>query len=248
MCVNPASTDDPLFNTPDLIFINIASYLSLSDLYNLSALSKAIRYRCLTTTSFQYLVRNRLFETWAVPISREYAFASRSLDEFPHPNARGDWLHYGYQVFKTDSMRNRRRIFNIITQIKSQYFVKAVEEGYLAGPHAEQKQMYLRAIVDQQLLLGKLNEMYDFELFIKALTVFNKAYEKDLTKQKFRGSKLPQAVEIVKALMEGKPSNSKSRPSQAVERRMMAKIDERMKLLLIEKQMYRRPRRAEPHL
>ena len=86
-------------------------------------------------------------------------------------------------------MRNRRRIFNIIDQLDFLYKIKAVNAGYISGPHAEQKQLYLRTLVDQQLLLRKLNEMYDFELFVKALTALNKAYVEDLRTERVYGDK-----------------------------------------------------------
>ena len=47
------------------------------------------------------------------------------------PTAKGDWLLYGHHVHKTQSMRNRRRIFNIIDQLDFQYKIKAAKTGYI---------------------------------------------------------------------------------------------------------------------
>ena len=242
ICDNPTASTDPLSESPDLVFLNIASHLALSDLYNLAALSKELRHRCLTTSSYQNIVRARLSTIWATPVPSEYPTVIS--EGYPHLNASGDWLLYGYHVHKTDSMRNRRRIFDLTAQIESQYHRKAAELGYTSGPTAEKKQLYLRAIVDQQLLLRKLNEMYDFDLFIKSLTELNKAYAADLTKQKFAGNKLPRAVERVRRMMEGKAGREKRHPGRALEQRMLAKINERMQLIMLEKERYSQRRVA----
>lgn len=44
-------------------------------------------------------------------------------------------------------MRNRRRIFNIISQLKELYPVKATADGCLSDLQSEQKQNYLRTVV-----------------------------------------------------------------------------------------------------
>ena len=97
--------------------------------------------------------------------------------------------------------------------------------------------------MDQQLLLRKLIEMYDFELFVKVLGELNKAVSADLMKVKFLGTKLPKAMEKVKGMVEGKKGQVKKGPTQAMERQIMAKIDERMMLVKLEKERYRRPTR-----
>jgi hypothetical protein len=56
MCANPALSNDLLSTSPDLVFLNIGSHLSISDLYNLSFLNKTLRNRCITTSTFQNLV------------------------------------------------------------------------------------------------------------------------------------------------------------------------------------------------
>src|SRR5438552_1112992 len=177
-CKNATPSEDFLSSSPDPVFLIVASQLPISDLYTIAALSKHLRHRCLTTISYHNIVRERLFKTWATPLPSEYPV--NIPEGYAHPSATGDWLLYGQHVYKTHSMRNRRRILNIIDQLKQKYNQKGMEDGYLAGPHAEQKQRYLRAIIDQQLLFRKLNEMYDFNMLINALTVLNKAYAEDL--------------------------------------------------------------------
>ena len=137
-------------------------------------------------------------------------------------------------------MRNRRRIFNLIAQLESLYPVKATVKGYLSGPQSEQKRGYLRTIVDQQLVLRRLNGMYDFELLVKVLGELNKAVSQDLMKAKFTGTKLAKAMEKVKGMVEGKKGGVKQGPTQAMEKKIMAKIDERMVLVKLEKERYRR--------
>jgi hypothetical protein len=243
LCGNPSPSNDILSKLPDLIFLKIASYLPLSDLYNISTLSKQQRRRCLTTQSYQNLVRTHLFNTWATPIPSEYP--AKIQDGFPHQNATGDWLLYGYHVYKTSSMRNRRRIFNLIDQLESQYLLKGAQEGYLSGPNSEQQQIYLRAMIDQQLLLRKLNQMYDFELFVKAATELNNAYAQDLMKPRLMGTKLPSAVEKVKKMMVGKVALGERRPGRGMEKRITEKINERLKFNTIENQVWRRTRVAK---
>ena len=229
------------------MLLGIAKHLDICDLYNIASLNKFIRYRCLTTQSFQNIVRAHLFKTWAAPTPPEdVTHAPDAYPEiFPHPTARGDWLLYGQRVFQSDSMRNRRRIFKIIEQLQRQYVHNATQSGYLSGTYAEQKQAYVRAIVEQQLLLKDL-QLYDFNVFMQALTILNKACEADLRRPKFRGNKLPQAVEKVKGLIVGNSvrSSHRSRLDRHIEQRIMSKITERMGLVMEEKKRDRRPRTA----
>ena len=190
ICDNPAPTHDLLSTSPDLVFLNIATHLSISDLFNISILNKTLRYRCITTSSYQNLVRDQLKGTFALPVPAE--ILPHYPSGFPFPTASGDWLLYGYHVHKTSSMRNRRRIFNLISQLKSRYLIKAEAEGYLSGPQSEQKQKYLRTIVDQQLLLRRLNGTYHFELMVKVLGELNKAVSADLMKFKSWGQSCPR--------------------------------------------------------
>lgn len=234
ICAHPVPSNNILSKSPDLVFLKIASHLSLPDLYTISALSKHLRHRCLTSQSYQNIVRERLFKTWATPIPSEYP--AKSQEGYAYPTAKGDWLMYGHHAHKTQSMRNRRRIFNIINQLDSLYKIKAVKAGYFSGPHAEQKQLYIRTIVDQQLILRKLNEMYDFELFVKALTALNKAYVEDLRTDQFMGTKLPAAVEKVRRFMVGKIALPRRRPPRAIEGRLMERINERLTFVLMEKE------------
>jgi len=234
----PAPSNDLLSTSPDLVFLNIASHLPISALFNLSLLNKTLRHRCLTTSSFQNIVRDQLKGTFAFPVPAE--IQPHHPSGFPFPTASGDWLLYGYHVHKTQSMRNRRRIFNLISQLKSLYPIKATAEGYLSGPQSEQKRNYLRTVVDQQLLLRRLNGMYDFELFVKVLGELNKAVSQDLMKAKFTGTKLPKAMEKVRGMVEGNKGGGKQPPTQAMDMKIMAKIDERMVLVKLEKERYRR--------
>ena len=98
----------------------------------------------------------------------------------------------------------------------------------------------MRTVVDQQLLLRRLNGMYDFELFVKVLGELNKAVSQDLMKAKFTGTKLPKAMEKVRGMVEGNKGGGKQPPTQAMDMKIMAKIDERMVLVKLEKERYRR--------
>ena len=206
-------------------------------------MSKTLRHRCLATRSYQNIVRKRLLKTWATPVPSEYP--SKLQEGYAHSKATGDWLLYGHHVHKTQSMRNRHRIFNLIDQLVSMYKVKAISEEYTSGPHAEQKQLYLRTIIDQQLILRKLNEMYDFELFVKALTTLNKAYVEDLRTDKFMGTKLGPAVEKVKQIMRRKVALPARSPPRAIEGRLVERINERMKFNFLENKKYTRSRIAK---
>jgi hypothetical protein len=88
--------------------------------------------------------------------------------------------------------------------------------------------------------------MYNFELFIKVMAILNRAYAADLSKAKFMGKKLPEAVETVRGLIQGKPSFSKRRPGRDMEPRIMDRIHERQKLCFNEKTKYAQARRGEP--
>ena len=147
LCNNPISSEDYLCKSPDLVFLGISSFLSIGDLYNLATLNKSLRRRCLATTSFQLLVRDRLSETLAVAFPSEYP-PSPMPEGFPHRGPAGDRLFYGHHVFKSDSKHNRQRIFNIISQMQKQYTIKATEAGYLEGPNSETMQDNLRDMVD----------------------------------------------------------------------------------------------------
>ena len=84
--------------------------------------------------------------------------------------------------------------------------------------------------------------MYDFELLVKVLGELNKAVSIDLMKAKFTGTKLAKAMEKVRGMVEGKKARGKQRPTQAMEKKITAKIDERMVLVNLEKARYRRSR------
>jgi hypothetical protein len=60
------------------------------------------------------------------------------------------------------------------------------------------------------------------------------------------GKKLPEAVETVRGLIEGKPSFGKRRPGRDMEPRIMDKIHERQKLCFNEKTKYAQARRGDP--
>ena len=244
LCASATPSKDILSRCPDVVFLNISSHVPLPDLYTISILSKTIRHRCLTMASFQNIVRQRLFKTWATPIQSEYLPQIKS--GYPHHTSTGDWLLYGYHVYKTASMRNcRRRILDLINQQETQFHLKAIEQGYSSGPNSEHQQTYLRAIIDQQLILRKLNEMYDFELFVKAATILNNAYREDLTQPRLMGTKLPGAVKKVKKLMVGKVALKERRPGRTMNQKIVEIINERFKFNVIENQVWSRPRVAK---
>jgi hypothetical protein len=226
------------------VFLNIAEYLPIADLYTISSLNKTIRYRALTTTSFQTIIRRKLLGAWAVPIQSEYP--NPIPQGYAHSRAEGDWLLYGTHVFKTQSMRNRRRIFNLVNQLKSQYTKKATEAGYLDGPNSSSMKSYFATLIDQQLLIHRLNELCNYDLFVKVMEILNKAVSEDLRGPKFRGTKLPIAVDLAMGMMQGKLPVQRRNPAVPMMRRISDKIDERMKLFFLEKKVYENPRTGAP--
>ena len=230
--------NDWLSTTPSAVFLNIAKHLSLEDLHTFSTLNKHLRHRCLMSESFQNIVRSHL-DINSIPILEEYPHIS---EDYPHPAANGNWLLYSQHVKTHPSMRNRRRIINIISQLKSQYIKKATQGGYLVGPNSQRMQSYLRMLVEQQLLLRKICNMYDFELFLKAMTVLNKAYAVDIRRPKFMGKEMPVAMAAVKKLVEGKVPLPKQLPSAILDDRIFNKICERNDLIMVEKNRYSKPR------
>jgi hypothetical protein len=263
MCAN-ATSNDLLSQSPDLVFLNIAEYLSLNDLYNLSALNKSLRYRTLTTMSFQNIVRNRLARTWALPVEGEYTDAHTA--GYPYANATGDWLLYGYHVFNTPSMRNRRRIFNIVAQLKAQYLRKASEAGYLDGPESEAMHAYFAMSIDEQLLIHRLNELYDFDLFIQVMDLLNPPYFWHVRSISPKYLDMPEqprhaAYEIAKSMMVGKTARTprftypmddrgkvvkRLRIPPGIEEQVLLKINQRLKLIVLEKNKYLNSRRGAP--
>jgi hypothetical protein len=215
------------------IFPSITQYLDLSSLYNLAAACKELRYYSLTEPTYQLTVRNAIRETqWAMPVASE--IPDKVPDGYPDPNTTGDWLLYGTHIHKTNSMRNRRRIFNLMSQMESQYITKATDEGYLNGPNSKQMQNYLRASLEQQLLIRKLNGMFDYDLFVKCMKIFNQAYKEDLKSPRFTGTQMPIAVENVKKEMRGKKALAMRQPGRAA-KEMNYVIKERMKSFMVEK-------------
>jgi len=222
------------------IFPTITKYLDISDLYNLAATCKELRYHALTDISYQLSVREALRrKQWTMPVPAE--IPAKCPDGYPAPTAIGDWLLYGTHINKTNSMRNRRRIFDLIGQMERQYTSKAKSEGYLNGPHAAQMQKYLRSSIEQQLLIHKLNTMYDYDLFIKCMRIFNQAYKEDLKKRLFTGTKMPIAVENVKQEMKGRKPLPMRNPGRAA-KDINSVVKERMKLFMIEKTKFAQKR------
>jgi len=169
-------------------------------LYNLTALSKRLRFRCLISTDFQSIVRDALFQTWACPSPAEEkdqldkemltaVLSSKSLDKakniisangYPRRKAMGDWLHYGSEVFKSPNMRNRRRIFRIITQLRQKYQDRAERLGYLNGPESELRKINFRALVEHQLVLANVaaEGSTRYALFVEIIELFTDIYPK----------------------------------------------------------------------
>jgi hypothetical protein len=225
------------------IMYHIAKYLDLPSLYNLAGTNRDLRYFCLHDQSYQKRVRDTLHDTWAVPTAAEHRLPFP--DGYPAPNASGDWLLYGYYVFKTESMKNRRRIFGLLDQMEKVYLQRAREKGYLDSPHADQMQEYLRAKIDQQLLLHKLDSMNNYPLLIKCMTWLNHALAEDLCEEPYRGRHLGPAVQRVRNEVQGKKTGSK-RLLQRYERGIQRVIGVRMQLFMAEKRKYGAPRVFAP--
>lgn len=104
--------------------------------------------------------------------------------------------------------------------------------------------MNFKAMVEQQLLLRKVNLMYDYNLFLKVLDTFKNAWENDMRKSKFMGEKVRQAVIEVSALMEGKTAKPRTDPGELVLEMLHAAIKRYLKKTVITaKQLDSRPRR-----
>jgi len=243
LCNNPKASTDWITNSPDLVFLGVSSHLSLPDLYNVAALSKQLRRRCLTTASFQLIVRDQISQTWAAPMTSEYP--SPMPEGFPHGKANGDWFLYGHHVFKTNSMRNRRRILNIISQLQIQYIATATEAGYLEGPHSGQMRANLRAMVELQLLLRKVSQMYDYQLFLKVLDMFNDAWARDLRKPRFKGEDAQKALKEARRLVEGKEVLPRRDPGKLVLQRLENSLRENQGLVMAAKRAGSKSRRRE---
>lgn len=85
---NAVLSNDYLSTMLELILLNIARRLAISDLYNLSVLYKSLRYSCIMTSSFQNLVRDQLKGTFVLPVPAE--FPPHHLSGFTFPAASGD--------------------------------------------------------------------------------------------------------------------------------------------------------------
>jgi hypothetical protein len=235
---------------PDLVFHDVAKYLNLSDLYTLTSVNKDLRRRCLTDMAIQNILRDILVDMNLVPTyPKSYYTRShptsktifRTTNSNPHPYERGDWFLYGNHLNLSTSMQNRRRILGIISQMKIQSIKNAQEQKYFDNDNL--KQNCLRSIIDQQLVIRKLNIIGIPDLFVKGMALLNKAFEIDLKKGRLKGNKMAAAVERVEALIENERRGSKH-IGLVEENRMIAKINERMKLNMAEGEMLRRSRRV----
>lgn len=84
--------------------------------------------------------------------------------------------------------------------------------------------------------------MYDFDLFLKAMTILNKSYATDNRKPKFMGKEMPVAREMVQKLVDGKVPLPRQSPSHILDERIFNKIWERNDLIMVEKNRYSKPR------
>jgi hypothetical protein len=243
ICSNETSHNDLISTSPDLVFLGIASHLPLSDLCSLSILNKKLRRRCVTTSSFQLLVRNQVIKTLRLfPTRAEYTTNSKYIN----PAATGDWLRYGYETTTFPSYRNRKRIITLIKHREEQYFLKASKEGYTSGPNSLIKQKYLETLIDQQLLLRKLNSMYDFKLFLAVIEKLNNAYREDIKGEKFMGKEVIESMKVVEKMVEGKIARMKRLTDEYTEKEIVDRIYERLRLFMEEKKKYAQTRRAVP--
>jgi hypothetical protein len=244
MCAKAKAPEHPLSTCPDNIFLNIANLLPSNDLYTISILNKDFRRRTLTSESYQTLVRDRLKSfAWALPLESE--IPEKAPDGYPMPTLTGDWLLYGYHIHKTNSIRNCRRIFNILAQMECRYLDNANHVGYLGGPFSEIMRVNLQAQVEQQLILANVVEMQDWDLLDHILTILNEAQENDLFWYgKFRGKGLPVAVATARAMMLLSPGVPQPLPSAAERRVLVERVNEHMAFNLEEKKKYPRERPA----
>lgn len=249
--------------------MNIARFLDLPSLYKLTALSKRLRFTCLISTDFQSLVRNALFKTWACPTPAEEqdhlnnemlithlnkAKNITSIDGYPKRKAMGDWLLYGTEVFKSPNMRNRRRIFHLLSQMREKYIHNAQQFGYLKLPSGEsqfpcysserQLKVNFRAMVEHQLVLGSIGTGIPgtskrYSLFIEVMEIFNMAYQPLVG-----ASGMSEAVERAKARIKEEEEKVRKRGlgyasehlSDQMERRIQKVIQDKMVLIFNENQ------------
>jgi len=199
-CAKLAPQTDFLTSCPHLAFLQIASFLDVPSLYNLTAVSKRLRFRCLLSTDFQSIVRDALFQTWACPSPAEEkdtidgemliaVLSGKSLSQawdtiaargHPIRKAIGDWLRYGSEVFKSPNMKNRRRIFRIITQLRQKSQERAEKLGYLNGPESERRKRNFRALIEHQMVLANIaaKDSTRFALCVEITELFNQVYPK----------------------------------------------------------------------
>jgi hypothetical protein len=244
MCAKAKAPEHSLSTCPDNIFLNIANRLPLPDLYTISILNKDIRRRTLTSEPYQTLVRDRLKSfAWALPLESE--IPEKAPDGYPVPTLTGDWLLYGYHIHKTNSLRNRRRIFNLLAQMECRYLDNANDAGYLGGPFSDIMRINLHAQVEQQLILATVVKMQDWDLLDQILTMLNEAHETDLLWYgKFMGTRLPLAVAAARATVCLSPGVPQPLPSGAEGRVLVEKVNEHMAFALEEKKKYPRERPA----
>jgi hypothetical protein len=228
---------DFLSTCPDLVFLEIAKNLELKDLYHLTEINKSIRLRCLQLNfGLQSLVRNILVKRNLVPPVPSTHQSHSSPTVIPHTFERGDWFLYGTTVGESPSMRNRERIIQLTKSLKKRFEQIVEETGFTSD---DPRRNHLHVIVDQQLLIRSLNESRHPDVFIRGMAILNKAFEADLKKGRLKGNKLSVAVDRVK-----KMGMERGRVcSVQDEMRMMNVINERMRLILIERKKYRRPRK-----
>ena len=199
-CAKVAPQTDFLTSCPHLVFLNIASFLDIPSLYNLTAVSKRLRFRCLLSIDFQSIVRDALFQTWACPSPAEekdtvdyemviavlsgkslgQAWDTIAAEGHPVRKAIGDWLGYGSEVFKSPNMKNRRRIFRIITQLRQKSQERAEKLGYLNGPESERRKRNFRALIEHQMVLANIaaKDSTRFALCVEITELFNEVYPK----------------------------------------------------------------------
>jgi len=268
ICARSARQTDFLISCPHLVFMNIARFLDLPSLYTLTALNKRLRFTCLISTDFQSLVRDALFKTWACPTPAEEQdhlniemLSTRlnkakniiSTDGYPKRKAMGDWLLYGTEVFKSPNMRNRRRIFRLLSQMREKYIHNAQQFGYLKLPSggsqfprysSEQLKINFRAMVEHQLVLGSIGtgipgSSKRYSLFIEVMEIFNRAYQPLVG-----ASGMSEAVERAKARIKEEEEKVRKRGfgyesehlSDQMERRLQKVIQDKMVLIFTENQ------------
>jgi hypothetical protein len=154
----PAETKDILTTIPTDILFKLLPHLDIPAFLSLTSTCRTLRK--LALVEFQSHVRKLVLSIpWSTPLLHAFDESEYRTDPPGMVNpetspATGDWLLYLSHIHRTNSMRERRRIWNIYVEIKEQYDRLKPECPYSKNP-AEQTRTRNRC----RMVLAVLDEM-----------------------------------------------------------------------------------------